>query len=89
MFLRLLALVVFLTALSMINFLFFLWKRYLHGNFQPPIVHRNFKSANVLLNEKLEVRVSDCGLGSLLSSGSAGQVSLILISSVINFQLTL
>ncbi|KAI4299320.1 hypothetical protein L6164_032789 [Bauhinia variegata] len=48
---------------------------YLHENFQPPIVHRNFRSANVLLNDELEVRVSDCGLGPLLSSGSAGQMS--------------
>ncbi|KAK7319633.1 hypothetical protein RJT34_04356 [Clitoria ternatea] len=48
---------------------------YLHEHFQPPIVHRNFTSANILLNDKLEVRVSDCGLGSLLSSGSAGQLS--------------
>ncbi|KAK7412293.1 hypothetical protein VNO78_03746 [Psophocarpus tetragonolobus] len=48
---------------------------YLHENFQPPIVHRNFRSANVLLNENLEVCISDCGLGPLLSSGSTGQLS--------------
>jgi len=62
----------------MINFLlyFFQWTRYLHENFRPPIVHRNFRSANVLLNEKFEVHVSDCGLGHLLSSGTAGQVCL-------------
>lgn len=48
---------------------------YLHENFRPPIVHRNFRSANVLLNEKFEVRVSDCGLDHLLSSGTAGQLS--------------
>ncbi|KAJ7968491.1 protein STRUBBELIG-RECEPTOR FAMILY 3-like [Quillaja saponaria] len=49
---------------------------YMHEGFQPPIVHRNFKSSNVLLNDGLEVRVSDCGLASLLlSSGSAGQLS--------------
>ncbi|KAL2343985.1 hypothetical protein Fmac_005270 [Flemingia macrophylla] len=48
---------------------------YLHEHFQPPIEHRNFSSANVLLNDKLEVRVSGCGLGSLLSSGSASQLS--------------
>ncbi|MED6182785.1 hypothetical protein PIB30_031889 [Stylosanthes scabra] len=47
--------------------------QYLHENFQPPIVHRNFRSSNVLLNDKMEVCVSDCGLGSLLSSGSADQ----------------
>ncbi|KAL2969205.1 hypothetical protein AAZX31_15G067300 [Glycine max] len=48
---------------------------YLHENFQPPIVHRNFRSANVLLNDNLEVCISDCGLGPLLSSGSTGQLS--------------
>ncbi|XP_047164414.1 protein STRUBBELIG-RECEPTOR FAMILY 3-like isoform X1 [Vigna umbellata] len=48
---------------------------YLHEYFQPPIVHGNFTSANVLLNDKLEVQVSDCGLGSLLSSGSASRLS--------------
>ncbi|KAH1102171.1 hypothetical protein GYH30_036636 [Glycine max] len=47
---------------------------YLHEHCQPPIVHRNFRSANILLNDKLEVLVSDCGLGSLLSSGSASQL---------------
>ncbi|XP_019424814.1 PREDICTED: protein STRUBBELIG-RECEPTOR FAMILY 3-like isoform X2 [Lupinus angustifolius] len=48
---------------------------YLHETFRPPIVHRNFKSANVLLNDNLEVRVSDCGLDPILSSGHAGQMS--------------
>ncbi|RDX68899.1 Protein STRUBBELIG-RECEPTOR FAMILY 3, partial [Mucuna pruriens] len=48
---------------------------YLHENFQPPIVHRNFRSANVLLNDNLEVFISDCGLGPLLSSGSTGKLS--------------
>ena len=40
-------------------------------------MHRNFRSANVLLNDNLEVCISDCGLGPLLSSGSTGQVSLL------------
>ncbi|KAK7331887.1 hypothetical protein VNO80_28630 [Phaseolus coccineus] len=48
---------------------------YLHENFRPPIVHRNFRSTNVLLNDNLEVCISDCGLGPLLSSGSTGQLS--------------
>ncbi|TKY71648.1 STRUBBELIG-RECEPTOR FAMILY 3 [Spatholobus suberectus] len=48
---------------------------YLHENFQPPIVHRNFRSANVLLNDNLEVCISDCGLGPLLTAGSTGQLS--------------
>ncbi|OWM91271.1 protein STRUBBELIG-RECEPTOR FAMILY 3-like [Punica granatum] len=43
---------------------------YLHETCQPPIVHRNFKSANVLLNDELEVQVSDCGLAPLFISSS-------------------
>ncbi|KAF3952639.1 hypothetical protein CMV_021825, partial [Castanea mollissima] len=46
---------------------------YLHEICQPPIVHRNFKSANLLLDDKLELCVSDCGLAPLLSSSSASQ----------------
>ncbi|GFS41075.1 STRUBBELIG-receptor family 3 [Actinidia rufa] len=43
---------------------------YLHEVCEPPIIHRNFKSANVLLDDELAVHVSDCGLASLISSGS-------------------
>lgn len=49
--------------------------RYLHEVCQPPVVHRNFKSGNVLLDEDLDVRVSDCGLAPLISSGAVSQVS--------------
>ncbi|TXG55229.1 hypothetical protein EZV62_020485 [Acer yangbiense] len=48
---------------------------YLHEICQPPIVHRNFKSNNVLLDDDLAVRVSDCGLATLISSGSVSQLS--------------
>lgn len=51
-------------------------QRYLHEVCQPPIVHRNFKSANVLLDDDLGVRVSDCGLAALISSGSVSQVGI-------------
>ena len=54
-----------------------LWLRYLHEVCQPPMVHHNFKSANLLLDEKLEVHVSDCGLAPLITSPS---VSLIMFS---------
>ncbi|KAH7568970.1 hypothetical protein JRO89_XS06G0082500 [Xanthoceras sorbifolium] len=49
--------------------------QYLHEGCEPPIVHRNFKSANILLDEKLAVHVSDCGLAPLLSSGSTSELS--------------
>ncbi|XP_057487291.1 protein STRUBBELIG-RECEPTOR FAMILY 3-like isoform X2 [Actinidia eriantha] len=48
---------------------------YLHEVCEPPIIHRNFKSANVLLDDELAVHVSDCGLASLISSGSVSQLS--------------
>ncbi|OVA13193.1 Protein kinase domain [Macleaya cordata] len=47
---------------------------YLHEVCQPPVVHRNFKSANVLLDDEITVRVSDCGLAPLISSGSVSQL---------------
>lgn len=47
---------------------------YLHEVCQPPVVHRNFKSTNVLLNDDLSVRVSDCGLAPLLSSDHMTQL---------------
>ncbi|XP_057497290.1 protein STRUBBELIG-RECEPTOR FAMILY 3-like isoform X1 [Actinidia eriantha] len=48
---------------------------YLHEVCNPPIVHQNFKSANILLDDELEARVSDCGLARLLSSVSLNQLS--------------
>ncbi|KAL3624732.1 hypothetical protein CASFOL_031400 [Castilleja foliolosa] len=48
---------------------------YLHEVCEPPIVHRNFKSANVLLDDELAVLVSDCGLAPLISSGAVSQLS--------------
>ncbi|XP_030543611.1 protein STRUBBELIG-RECEPTOR FAMILY 3-like isoform X2 [Rhodamnia argentea] len=49
--------------------------QYLHEVCQPPVVYRNFNSTNILLDDKLEARVSDCGLASLISSGSGSQLS--------------
>ncbi|XP_073279904.1 protein STRUBBELIG-RECEPTOR FAMILY 3-like isoform X1 [Primulina huaijiensis] len=48
---------------------------YLHEVCEPPVIHRNFKSANVLLDDELSVRVSDCGLAPLISSGAVSQLS--------------
>ncbi|KAL5132215.1 Protein STRUBBELIG-RECEPTOR FAMILY 3 [Glycine soja] len=48
---------------------------YLHEQFQPPVVHRNFKSASILLYDDVSVRVSDCGLSPLITKGSVSQLS--------------
>ncbi|CAK7350668.1 unnamed protein product [Dovyalis caffra] len=49
--------------------------QYLHEVCEPPSVHGNFKSSNILLDDKLVARVSDCGLAPLKSSGSATEVT--------------
>ncbi|WOK91912.1 protein STRUBBELIG-RECEPTOR FAMILY 3-like [Canna indica] len=46
---------------------------YLHEDCQPPIVHRNFEPANILLNDA--VCVIECGLSSLMSFNSVAQLS--------------
>ncbi|CAO2842688.1 unnamed protein product [Amaranthus hypochondriacus] len=48
---------------------------YLHEVCQPPVVHMNFKSANILLDDKFEPLISDCGLASVLSDTYTAQVS--------------
>ncbi|XP_022977885.1 protein STRUBBELIG-RECEPTOR FAMILY 3-like isoform X1 [Cucurbita maxima] len=44
---------------------------YLHEACQPPIVHQNFKSANILLDNELKAQLSDSGLASLLDNQSS------------------
>ncbi|CAA6672047.1 unnamed protein product [Spirodela intermedia] len=48
---------------------------YLHDSCEPPVVHQNFESSNILLDDELAVRVCDCGLSPLLSSSSVTQLS--------------
>lgn len=39
--------------------------RYLHEVCSPSVIHKNLKSANVLLDSELNPHLSDCGLASL------------------------
>ncbi|XP_078444682.1 protein STRUBBELIG-RECEPTOR FAMILY 6-like [Wolffia australiana] len=39
---------------------------YLHESCSPAVVHKNFKSANILLDSELGPHISDCGLSSLI-----------------------
>ncbi|CAL9210195.1 unnamed protein product [Musa hybrid cultivar] len=48
---------------------------YLHEGCRPPIVHQRFESSNILIDDDLSVRVSECGLTSLLPSSFVTQLS--------------
>ncbi|WOL15383.1 hypothetical protein Cni_G24164 [Canna indica] len=48
---------------------------YLHHGWDRPIVHRDVKTSNILLDECLKPRIADFGLAKILHSATGGEVS--------------
>ncbi|KAG6483554.1 hypothetical protein ZIOFF_060202 [Zingiber officinale] len=55
---------------------------YLHTGCKPPLVHRDVKTANILLNERLEAKIADFGLSKRFQDDNTGHTSTRIVGTI-------
>ncbi|KAG5379173.1 hypothetical protein IGI04_027015 [Brassica rapa subsp. trilocularis] len=55
---------------------------YLHYGCKPPIVHRDVKPTNILLNEKIQAKIADFGLSRSFSVEGSDQISTVVAGTI-------
>ncbi|XP_060670430.1 probable LRR receptor-like serine/threonine-protein kinase At1g05700 [Ziziphus jujuba] len=55
---------------------------YMHAGCKPPIVHRDVKSTNILLNENFQAKLSDLGLSKLFPADNQTHVSTVVAGTL-------
>ncbi|KAI4329189.1 hypothetical protein L6164_021481 [Bauhinia variegata] len=55
---------------------------YLHKGCKPPIIHRDIKTANILLNEKLQAKVADFGVSKFFPTENDSHISTAVVGTL-------